>query len=70
MDRQYSMRKLSQVVDVSVGMLRKWAYDGFIVPNKTPLGHFRYNDSHIAFIKADDFLSKRNEFYNKLQEEP
>jgi predicted site-specific integrase-resolvase len=58
---------MSQIVDVSIALLKKWSDDGFIVPGKTPLGYFRYNKQHVDFILADDFLAKRNEFYNKKE---
>ena len=59
-----SMRRMSQLVDVSVIKLKQWCDDGFIVPDRSPLGYFRYNQEHIDFIKSDDFSDKLNEFYN------
>ena len=59
----YSRNKFSKIVDVAVLTLKKWNDDGFIVPDKTPLGDYKYNNTHIDFILSDDFLAKRNEFY-------
>jgi DNA-binding transcriptional MerR regulator len=68
MEEKYSMRKMSQIVDVSIAKLKQWFDDGFIIPDRAPLGYFRYNQKHIDFIKSSDFSSKLNDFYNKKRE--